>query len=328
MTLRMFGFLKMSAVFLQVILLPIILFPSYSWGQEYPTKPIQLVVPFPPGGAGPVLAMLVAEEVKKYLPQPVIVAHKPGAAGSIGSYSVAKSPPDGYTLLLGATYITNLPLLQKVDYTVNDFELMGQIVTTPFNIAVKADAPWKNLKELISYAKKNPEIVTYGTMGTHSPGHLRIMIFERIAGIKLTHVPFKGSADAMSALAGGHVGFCTRYPAEGEALVDAGKVRVLSVFDSKRCKYYPNVPTAREEGYDIVSFSWRNISAPKGTPKAIQNTWDNIIKKITQDNSFVEKCDKLKLIVEFKSADDLKKYVAKEMDEIGELIKKLGIAPK
>jgi tripartite-type tricarboxylate transporter receptor subunit TctC len=251
---------------------------------------------------------MVSEEAKKYLPKPVITVFKPGAAGTIGAYHVAKAPPDGYTLLMGTVgHIVVAPFIQKLDYTPQDFEIMGQIALNPFTFCVRADAPWGNLKELVAYAKKNPGVVTCGNSGTYTAMHLTAMRFEQAAGIKLTHVPFKGGADCMTNVAGGHASMGIRVLGEGEPLVEAGKVRVLSVFDSKRCKFYPDVPTTKEEGFDVEAGAWAVLMAPKGTPKRILATWENIVKQITHDKAFIEKADKLKMNIEFKSAVDFQK---------------------
>ncbi len=322
------GLLKFWGLIGVAVLVPIVLYPSFSQGQEYPTQTVQIIGCWPPGGFTTILAPMVSEEAKKYLSKPVITVFKPGAAGTIGAYYVAKSPPDGYTLLMGTVgHIVVAPFIQKLDYTPQDFEIMGQIALNPFTFCVRADAPWQNLKELVAYAKKNPGVVTCGNSGTYTAMHLTAMRFEQVAGIKLTHVPFKGGADSMTNVAGGHASMGIRVLGEGEPLVDAGKVRVLSILDSKRCKFYPDVPTTKEEGFAVEAGAWAVLMAPKGTPKRILTTWENIINQITHDKSFIEKADKLKMNIEFKSAEDFQKYYQEKINEYGEMIKKMGLKP-
>jgi tripartite-type tricarboxylate transporter receptor subunit TctC len=208
-----------------------------------------------------------------------------------------------------------------------DFEIMAQIATAPLTLAVPVGSPFKTLSDLVNEAKKNPGTVSCGNAGTYGGIHLPMIRFEKIAGIKLNHVPFKGSSPAMTALAGGHVMSAARFPAEGEPLVEAGKVRILTIFDSKRCKFYPNVPTSKEEGFPMEAMAWRTIFAPKGTPKAVLTYWNNIIKKVTEDRSFIEKAEKLKMNIEFKSAEDLKRDIQKEIQNFSELAKELGLKP-
>ncbi len=302
--------------------------PSPSRGQEYPTQTVQLVACWPPGGFTSILAPMIAEEAKKLLSKPVIAVFKPGAAGTIGAYYVAKSPPDGYNLLVGTVgHMVIAPFIQKLDYGPQDFEIMGQMAMNPFTFCVRADAPWKNLPDLVSYAKKNPGVVTCGNSGTYTAMHLTALKFEQTAGIKLTHVPFKGGADSMTNVAGGHASMNIRVLGEGEALIDAGKVRVLSVLDSKRCKFYPNVPTAREEGYAVEGGAWAVLMAPKGTPKSILTTWENIIRKIATDKSFIKKGDQTKMNVEFKPAEEFRKYFQEKLNEYSGMIKQMGLKP-
>ena len=318
--------IKTIFTFVSLFTILSILVPCSSWAQKYPDKPINLVVSWPPGGVSPILSTLIAEEAKKYIPQPVVVLYKTGAAGTIGASYVAKSKPDGYTLLLArAGHISCAPSIRKVDYDPLDFEVTGQLTREPGTLAVRADAPWKNLKEFVAYAKKNPGIVTVGASGTYSPNHLNMLRFEQVAGIKLNHVPFKGAGPTMTALAGGHVAAAARWPGEGEPLIAAGKVRVLTVFAPKRCKFYPDVPTSAEEGYPLSAEGYTSIMGPKGTPKEVIKVWDDILKKLANDKAFVKKADELHLIIQYQSPEDFKKYLHEQIREVRALAKKLNL---
>ncbi len=323
---KKFSFLRLLGFFL-LIPLAITVSPSLSLGQDYPTRTIEMIAPFPPGGLGPLVASLVAEEAKKYLPKPMVVVHKPGAAGTIGAYYVAKAAPDGYTIMLTApASITVAHLIVKFEFSALDFDLIAGAAAAPLTLAVRTDAPWKNLKEMIAYAKQNPGTVTCGNPGTNSSTALYALLFEKMVGIKLTHVPFKGSADSMTAVAGGHTMIAARYPAEAEGLVDAGKVRILSVLDAQRCKFYPNTPTSKEEGYPFAIIkSWRAVMAPKGLPKPILAKLEDTMKKITSDQAFVEKAGKLKIGIEFLSGEDLRKDLQEDMKKFADLVKELGL---
>jgi tripartite-type tricarboxylate transporter receptor subunit TctC len=312
-----------------IFLMPLatMVLPSFSWGQEYPTKPIELIAPFPPGGLGPLVASLVAEEAKKYISKPMVVVHKPGAAGTIGAYYVGKAPADGYTLMLTApATIITAHLIQNYEFSLENFDFIAGVAAAPLTLAVRANAPWKNLTQLIQYAKQNPGVVTCGNPGANSSTHLYMILFEKMTGIKLTHVPFKGTADAMTALAGGHTMTAARYPSEGEPLVDAGKVRILSVLDSKRSKFYPDTPTSTEEGYGMaVLKSWRAVMGPRGIPKPILTLLENTMKKITADPAFIEKAEKLKIGVEFRAGEDLRRDLQKDTKDVADLVKELNL---
>ena len=316
-------------VFGLIFLIPLatMVLPSFSWGQEYPTKPIELIAPFPPGGLGPLVASLVAEEGKKYISKPMVVVHKPGAAGTIGAYYVGKAAADGYTLMLTSpSTITTAYLIQNYEFSLDNFVFIAGVVSAPITLAVRANSPWKNLTQMIQYAKENPGVVTCGNPGANALSHLHMLRFEKLTGIKLTHVPFKGSADAMAAVAGGHTMMAARYPSEGEPLVDAGKVRILSVLDSKRCKFYPDTPSSTEEGYGMaVMKSWRAVMGPKGIPKPILTLLENMMKKITADPTFIEKAEKLKIGVEFRAGDDLRRDLQKDTKDFADLVKELNL---
>jgi tripartite-type tricarboxylate transporter receptor subunit TctC len=311
-----------------LVLVQALLFAGGASAQDYPTKPINLILPQPPGGTGPILGAMLAEESKKYMKQPVVIAHKTGAGGTIGASFVAHSAPDGYTLLMARpAHTTAAPSIEKLDYTALDFEPMGQMLTSPLTLIVKADAPWKTLKEFVAFAKANPGKMTCGNSGTYSSLHFHLLRLERLAGIKLTHVPFVGGAAAVTAVAGGHVLCSARFPGEGEALIESGKVRVLSVFDNKRSHYYPNVPTSAESGFPLEAVGWGALVGPKGTPKNIVAFWEDVLRKVTSDKAFVARAEEMKMNIEFKTAEDFKKTLNTELQDFAVIVKELGLKP-
>lgn len=322
MVFEKFNFLRFIGVISLVILCSLLVLPSVSLGQEYPTKPIQLVVTWAPGGIVGTFATMLAEKAKEYIPKPVVVIYKPGASGSIGTQYVSQAEPDGYTLILVKQAQLYAPLFEKMTYSYRDFESICHTVSSPMGIAVKQDAPWKTLRELIDYAKKNPSLVTMGNAGLRTSQYLTMLKFEKMAGIKLTHVPFKGGAnESLPALAGGHISCAVRYGGDVEALFESGKLRLLTVFDSKRSKLYPNVPASKEEGFDMEIFSWTGLMAPKGTPKAILKYWENFMEKLSRDKMFTDKAEKLKMVFEFMKGEDFMKYLDKDITDISEIIK-------
>jgi tripartite-type tricarboxylate transporter receptor subunit TctC len=300
-------------------------FPSFSVGQEYPSQPIQLIMPWPPGGGSPVLGTMMAEEAKKYIPKPLVVIYKPGAAGTIGTMYAKTTKPDGYTLLSATPGQFYAPLVQKIGYSYRDFEIIAQTAIRPSALVVKQDAPWKNLREFVKYAKENPGVVTIGNAGSYASTHFIALRFEKIAGIKVTHVPFKGGAEAHSALAGGHISCVSRHSGDAEPLIESGKIRVLTVFGSKRSKLYPDTPTSKEEGIDLEHTGWVVFMAPKGTPKPILKYWEAFIEKLSHDKAFTEKAEKIKMQYEFKSGEQFAEYLENEMQHLQRLITELEI---
>jgi tripartite-type tricarboxylate transporter receptor subunit TctC len=192
---------------------------------------------------------------------------------------------------------------------------------------MRADLPIAGIgrKRHVAFAKAHPGEVTCANSGNYSSLHLHALRFEKVAGIKLTHIPFVGGANAVTAVAGGHVQCATRFPGEGEALIDAGKVRVLTVFSSKRDAFYPDVPTSAEAGFPLEAIGWGALVGPKGTPKEVVALWEGILRQVTQDPAFLAAANKLKLNIEFKSAAEVRTSLDQEMGEFTKLAKTLGL---
>ncbi len=241
--------------------------------QDYPTKPITLVVPYPAGGGQDVGGRVIAEYLTEHLGVNVIVENKPGAASQIGIDYVAKSPPDGY--MLGYANSDGLSVMQAVKNTMpyavpDDFDFIGQVVSTAHVISVSAKSPFKTIQELIAYAKDNPGKLKYGTQGIGSAGHLAAELFMQSAGIKMTHVPFQGSAPAVTAAVGGFVDFVVAGPPSIEGFVQSGDLRPLVTFDKDRHWLYPDMPTMTDIGLpDATSILSLALLAPRGVPEPI-----------------------------------------------------------
>jgi len=241
--------------------------------QDYPNRPITLVVPYAAGGGNDLLARIAAEKMSKTLGQQVVIENRAGAGGSTATRAVAKSQPDGYTLVIGGTgtLAVNPTLYQNVGYDPRkDFAPVGLIGTSALIVVTNPSFPPKTVRELIALAKAQPRKINYASAGVGSGIHLGTVLFEMMAGITLTHVPYRGSAPALTDLIGGHVSvYFSSLPPVG-ALVADGKVRALGVTGSKRSDVFPNVPTVAEAGlpgYEAVLHY--GIVAPAGTPRPI-----------------------------------------------------------
>ena len=241
--------------------------------QGYPAKPIRFVVPYPPGGPLDVIARLLGAKVAESVHQPVIVDNKPGAGGNIGADAVAKSPADGYTILMGAvaTHAINPTLYASIPYDpVRDFIPVTQVASTPNVLVVNPSVPAASVGEFIAYARANPGKLNFGSGSTGSAGHLAGELFKTQAGVEMTHVPYKGAAPAMNDLVGGQIQLMFDNLASSLGQVKAGRVRALAVTTARRTSLAPDLPTIAESGlpgFDINT--WFGIFVPANTPREV-----------------------------------------------------------
>jgi tripartite-type tricarboxylate transporter receptor subunit TctC len=245
--------------------------PMAAFAQGYPSKPIRFVVPYPPGGPLDTIARLLGQKVSEGVKQPVIVENKPGAGGNIGADFVAKSLADGHTILMGAvaTHAINPTLYAKIPYDpVRDFAPITQVASTPNVLVVNPSLPVSSVAELIAHAKANPGKLNFGSGSTGSAGHLAGELFNSLAGVQMTHIPYKGAAPAMRDLIGGQIHLMFDNLASSLTQVRAGRVKALAVTTAKRSSLAPELPTVAESGlagFDIST--WFGIFAPAGTPR-------------------------------------------------------------
>jgi tripartite-type tricarboxylate transporter receptor subunit TctC len=242
--------------------------------QTYPTRPIRLVVPVPPGGSNDVLSRITAQAMSPGLGQTMVIDNRPGAAGMIGAENVAKSAPDGYSILnIQASFVANAAMRTRMPYdTLNDFAFVGMMARAPLLAAVHPSLPAKNIKELVALAKAHPGQINYGTPGVGSHTHLSTQLFRRMAGIDIVHVPYKGIAPALTDLMGGQLQLAMTSPPSVMAQVQSGRLRALAVGSEKRSVFLPAIPTIAESGYpDYRADYWWGIAAPAKTPIEIVN---------------------------------------------------------
>src|SRR5437660_6652946 len=244
-------------------------------GQDaYPSKPITLIVPFPPGGVADIVGRPFADALSRELKTPVVIENKTGAGGGIGMGFAAKAKPDGYTLLLALSSISILPAADKVIgrpplYQLDQLTPIARLTADPTVLAVRADSPWKTLQDFVDDARKRPGAINYGSSGNYGTMHMPMEMFAGSAGIKLLHVPYTGAGPAVVGLLGGNIDAVASGPSTVIQHVKAGKLRVLASWGDKRLASLPDVPTLAESGYDAVFFQWSGLFAPAGTPEAI-----------------------------------------------------------
>jgi len=254
-----------------------------AWAQAFPSKPVKLVVPFPPGGSLDNVGRLLAQKLSEAWGQQVVVENKPGAGGNIGADAVAKSPPDGYTVVMGAlsTHAVNPSLYKTMPYdAVKDFAPLSLVAITPNVLIVKTGAPIASVKDLVAYAKANPGKTNFGSGSNGSAGHLAGELFKLETGTDVMHIPYKGGAPALQALLAGDTQFMFDNLANAIAQVKGGTVRAIAVTTAQRSKLVPELPTMAEAGlpgFDIST--WFGLMAPAGTPPDVVARWNAEIVK-------------------------------------------------
>jgi tripartite-type tricarboxylate transporter receptor subunit TctC len=265
--------------------------------QSFPSKPLRLVVPFPPGGPTDIVARPLAQLLSESLKQSVVVDNRGGAGGSIGADAVAKSAPDGHTLLMGTvgTHAINAALYRKLAYDpVKDFVPLGLAATAPVAVVVNASAPWQTVAELVAAAKRQPDGIPYGTAGNGTPGHLVGEMFAKAAGVDLKHVPYKGSAPAVTDLLGGQIPLMFDPVQSVLQHVQSGKLRVLAVSSRMRSPVLPQVPTLAESGLkDFEATAWWAVFAPAATPPAVAAQLQAEVERIVRSDAFRERLGNL-----------------------------------
>ncbi len=257
--------------------------------QEYPVKPVILVNPMGAGGSHDLTMRAVASVATDYLGQPVIVQVRPGGGGAIGSELVAKAAPDGYTLLAGGPgWNSTLPAVEERSKGPDDLVAVCRINYSPTIITARPDAPFKTFREMIAWAKANPGKLIYGHTGPWGAADMPWKQIMKKAGITSKVVPHDGGGPALTAILGGHIDLTGGFAAQSLPHVKAGKLRVLAVLDDRRDSDLPDVPTAREEGVDVVYLMWRGILTPKGTPRPVIDKLAAAFKKMTEDKSVID----------------------------------------
>jgi tripartite-type tricarboxylate transporter receptor subunit TctC len=259
-------------------------FPLLAAGQAYPSKPIRLVVPFPPGGSLDVIARAIGQKLTEAWGQSVVIDNRPGAGGNIGADLVAKSAPDGYTILEGAlsTHAVNVSLYAKMPYDpIKDFAPITLVAVTPNVLVLNTSFPVNSVPELLAYARANPGKLSFGSGSNGSAGHLAGELFKTEAGVDMVHIPYKGGAPALQALLAGDTQLMFDNLANSAAQLKAGKLKALAVTTAKRSSLIPELPTLSETGlpgFDI--YTWWGFMAPAGTPKEIVAKWNAEVTRI------------------------------------------------
>ena len=291
---------------------------------NWPSKPITIVVPFPPGGATDALARAIASRLGPALGQPVIIDYKPGAGATLGAAIVAQAPADGYTLLMGAVHHTIAANVYKnltYDFQ-NDFTPITIVGVVPNILVVNANKPIYSVKELLTQAKTEPNKLSYGSNGNGTAQHLIGTQFQMLTGAEILHVPYKGSAPLTTDLLGGQIDMSFDATTSTLPHIKAGKLRPLAVITPKRSVFLPNVPTLSEAGVPGINITtWFGLLAPAGTPKPIVRQLHNAITKIIKTPEFKAQLEEVGAEPIGNTQEEMAKQIADELDKFNYLVK-------
>jgi tripartite-type tricarboxylate transporter receptor subunit TctC len=297
--------------------------------EKFPSHPLTMVVPFPPGGVADQTGRPMAAALEKVLKQPVVVLNKPGAGGAIGMAAVAKAKPDGYTIMMALSSISIIPESDKLfdrdpAYRVDQLAPIALVSADPTVLVVGADAPWKSIKDFVEDAKAHPGQIAYSSSGIYGTLHMAMEIFAHAAGIKLNHVPFSGGGPALTALLGSHVQALASGPGPVIPQVKAGKMRVLASWGEKRLDSMPDVPTFKELGYDIRFYIWSGLFAPQGVAEPVMKMLRGAVAKSVADSDFKDQMAKLETPIAYLDAPEFQQFWDKDAKMLADAVRNVG----
>jgi tripartite-type tricarboxylate transporter receptor subunit TctC len=311
-------------VFLLVVLSILTCVVAPSEANTYPAQAVTLIVPFPAGGRTDLTARIVAQYLKNYLGKPVVVVNKPGAGGVIGAKEVTMARPDGYTLGFFSTGVLTAQYTVPTTSNLKEYDVVSLVNIDPAALAVQYNAPWKTVKDLVDYGRKNPEKLQMGMIPGAS-SQIFAAAFTKTAGVQAIFVPFKGDADGAVALAGGHINSHFAVPVSYKSLIEAKKVRILGVAADRRYGLYKDLPTFKENGVDLVIGSWHAVFTPKGTPADVIQILDAALKKTMADKEVNEQMARAGLGVVYMNQTEAANFIGRDDATFKKLIQELGL---
>ncbi len=290
---------------------------------EFPTKEVQIIIPWAAGGATDLIFRALAATTGKHLGKAVVVINRPGGAGAVGFTEAMQAKPDGYTLVSAVTPLTILPHQASTAFTYRSFDPVINVVDDPSMFLVRSDAPWKSLREFLDYAKKNPNMITVGNSGAGGGVHLVALAFEKAAGVKFNHIPFSGGGPSVTAILGGHVNAVSVSPPEGISQVQAGKLKIIALFAEKRFEMFPDVPTVKEQGINFAMGMWRGLAAPKGTPADVIKKLHDAFKQGMEDPVLKKSAKDMAVNLSYLGPEAFGKWMAMDHEFYGKLVKEM-----
>lgn len=301
-------------------------FAAAAGAQSYPSKPVHIIVPFPPGGGLDTVTRTIQPRLSEYLGQPIIIENKAGAAGLVGTTQAARSAPDGYTLLgVFDTYVVNQHLYKDSPDIFAAFDAVTMMVSTPQLLIAGAQFPGDTLAAMVTLAKSKPEKLTYGSLGSGSSNHLGALLLSQRAGMEMVHVPFKGGAPLVQAMLGNHIDVTFTFPSGVIPHIKSGKIKALAVAGKQRLPQLPDVPTIDETFREFELISWFGIVAPKGVPR---EAFDRIQRELRRALGAPEVKEKLiasGYVVNANSPEEFSAFLRSESEKMAKLIRDYGV---
>jgi tripartite-type tricarboxylate transporter receptor subunit TctC len=297
--------------------------------QSYPSRPITMMVAFPPGGYADITARPLAIPMGRALGQTVVVENRGGAGGAVGNAMVARAKPDGHTLLMALSSITVIPEAERlagrpVPYEMSQFTPIALVAAEANVFLVRPEAPWQTIEDLIADAKRRPGVISYSSSGVNGVIHLGVEIFAQATGVKFLHAPYQGGGPSMNAILVGEVDFTQQSPGVALPHVRAGKVRVLASTGTERLAVFPDVPTLKERGIDALYVPWAGLFGPADLPPAIVETVRGAVRKAIDDGGFKTAMATLGIAVRHLEGPAYARFVADETARFGAVLKKIG----
>ena len=298
---------------------------------DYPSRQIEFIIPFPPGGPGDTAARIIQPQLSANLGVPIVLVNKPGGGGALGGGFVAKGKPDGYTIYATTNgTLTIITAMQPdIPYRLTDFAPIGSYIADMGIIAAQTGAAWKTLEELVDYAKKNPGKLNYGSAGVGTVSFFTMELFKLSYGLDIAHVPFQGGGPLKNAILGGHVYLVSSNLGSLAPLIKSGDLLPLATTAPKRVPGFPNIPTMAEKGFPEASLNiWMGLYAPVRTPKPIIDKLARALEQTMRDPAVIGTVEKAGTIVDYRDPDSTRKLLEREHEAVKKVVTRLGIGTK
>jgi tripartite-type tricarboxylate transporter receptor subunit TctC len=297
--------------------------------QPYPDRPVTMIVPFPPGGIADITGRPLAVSMSKALGQQVVVENKAGAGGAVGHAFVAKAKPDGYTIMTALSSIVVIPEADRVNgrpstYQMSDFTPIALVSADPTILLVPSNAPWKSLKELMDDARSRPGKISYSSSGVYGTIHTCFEMLAQAANVKFLHVPYKGGGPSMTALIAGEVNLTAQSPGVSNPHIRSGKVRVLGSWAAARTPALPDVPTMKEQGYDVEFYIWAGVFAPGGLPADVRDRVTLAVRQAVQDPDFQKAMANVNTPINYREGRDFETFMNADAKRLAEVVQRMG----
>jgi len=313
-----------------LVILMVVVAGSASADEPFPTRPITIVNPFPPGGQADLTGRPLAASLERILKQPVVLVNKPGASGAVGMQSVAVAKPDGYTILITVPAISTIPEVDKLfgrapTYTRDQLVPLARINADPTIVVAHSETPWRSAKDLLEEVKRRPGEIVFSSSGIYGASHVPMeMLLQAAGGLKMRHLPTTGGGPATTAVLGGHAQLWCSPPGVASPHIKSGKLRPLAVTGATRHPNFPDLPTLKELGYDVEYYLWIGLFAPKNTPGSAMKALREALRQAVDDPAFKNAMEKIQTPIAYQDADEFRAWLDVDAARLAEVIKRVG----